>query len=170
MKKVIIISILVLFYNSLKAQSLNETIDYINDILKSSYHVAYWENQEMEKQYFYSISVDKNGMMTCKQFEKNSINKEIKEDRIYFKVYLKTIHTGKRNNYPNKDFHFSYYVNQLVCNGLDYCFIGLGVDRGDIYFMIESETDRDKLDNAFKHLIEFANNNKDYKEKDPFSN
>ena len=57
-----------------------------------------------------------------------------------------------------------------MCNNFNFCFIGLGVDRSDIYFMIQNESDRDKLDNAFNHLIDLANNIKEFKDKDPFSN
>ena len=94
MKKAFVVFILLFIHSTLNAQNINETIEYINDVLKSSYSRFYWENKEMEKQYFYSISVDKYGLMTCKQFEKNTLNQEIKESRIFFKVYLKTIHTG----------------------------------------------------------------------------
>lgn len=81
-----------------------------------------------------------------------------------FFVYLKTISVGEKKDYK------IYYIFKLNCNNNDYCFGGLSVERNDIFFDINTLSNRDKMFNAFEHLVKLAKSNKDFYEKDPFGN
>lgn len=164
MNKVFICLTLLLLTNKLKAQNLNETISYINTLLKASTYNFKFPNSPSEYENIYdTISVDEHGKIQCIRFLSES--KTGKASSAYrFYAYLKALQIGNKKDYTN------YYVMTLICTASKLCFGGIGVERADVYFSISTASNRDKLHNAFSHLLDLAKDNKAFYEKDPFEN
>lgn len=163
MKNILFIMLLV-YSNSAKTQNFDETISYINTLLKASTFNLKIEgvNNPYENVYD-SVCVDKNGKLECYRFLLDSKTKQV-EKKMRFFVYLKSIIPGDKKDYTIN------YIFKLKCIRGDYCFGGLSVERDDIFFDINTSSNRDKLFNAFTNLITLAKANKDFYEKDPFGN
>jgi hypothetical protein len=109
------------------------------------------------------IHVDEHGKMEEIGFKKDLISGKTDSSIVFF-TYLKSMQIGHKKDYD------SYYVLTLDCKNLEYCLGGLNVNRTDKYFMITTAANRDRLFNAFAHLLELAYLNKNFYSKDPFEN
>jgi hypothetical protein len=146
------------------SQNLNETISYINTLLKASTYNLVVPEFPSKYDYIYdAIHVDEHGKIEGVRFliEKQS-GKET--NGVMFYAYLKSLQIGHKKDYSD------YYSMSLDCAGFQLCFGGIGVDRTDVTFQVTTASNRDKLYNAFSHLLDLAKNNKDFYEKDPFGN
>lgn len=163
MKKTILLFFLVIT-NNVKSQTIDETVIYINSLLKSSTYTAKFEGVTYKYENVYdSLSLDKKGRLDCFRILKVS-NSDIAEKKLRFYVYLKAIAVNYKSDYSN------YYIMNLKCTQASNCFGGLSVERDNISFSINTATNRDKLYNAFSHLLKISLANIEYYEKDPFSN
>jgi len=146
------------------SQNINETVSYINTLFKAStYNPSYPNLPSAYDNVFDTISVDEHGKLACVRFLSD---KETGKSSYVFRfyAYLKSLQIGYKKDYKD------YYVMTLDCTGYQLCFGGISVERTDVYFSISTSSNRDKLFNAFSHLIDLAKNNKEFYEKDPFGN
>lgn len=163
MNKLFIV-ILLLLSQKIMSQNIKETVSYINTLLKASTYLP--KDKDLRAGYdrvYDTIRIDEHGKLECVRFlheEKTGITSE----HFRFYTYLKSLQIGHKKDYSD------YYAMTIECSGYQLCFGGIGVERTDVSFLISTSSNRDKLYNAFSHLIDSAKNNKDFYEKDPFGN
>lgn len=160
------------------AQDLNETIDYINDILKVNHD---WlgsttglgppekliQNPTYE---FDKISIDSHGKIDFRVYNVDLITEKILNTGPVCYGYLKNLNVVKGRDYISNDVGKSLYrvilYSPTSSGGSLICPDGI-LDRKE--FLINNSDARDRLLNAFSHLFELAKNSKDFYFKDPFS-
>ena len=162
--KYIFIIFFIIISNKLVAQDINETIAYINTLLKASTYMFKIPGEPPLYENLYDkITVGEHGKLECNRFLTEV--KTLKTITVFhFYAYLKSLQIGEKKDYSDN------FVTTLGCTGSQLCFGGISVDRSFVNFSISTASNRDKLHNAFSHLIDLAKQNKDYYEKDPFGN
>ena len=162
--KYIFIIFFIIISNKLVAQDINETVAYINTLFKAStYNFNFPGEPPLYDDLYDKITVDEHGKIECNRFLTDA--KTHKTETVFqFYAYLKSLQIGHKKDYKD------YFVTTLDCTGYQLCFGGLSVERADVYFSISTASNRDKLYNAFSHLIDLAKKNKEFYEKDPFGN
>jgi hypothetical protein len=156
--------LLIVFCNPAKSQSIIETVSYINTLLKAStYTLKLQGTPSPYENVFDTISVDVHGKIECVRLLTDTKTGKA-ENKFRFYAYLKALKSGHKTDYSE------YYITTLDCIGSQLCFGGIGVERTDVYFSITTISNRDKLHNAFLHLLELAKSNKEFYNKDPFGN
>lgn len=160
--------------NIAKAQTLEETIVYINELLKQhGYRMPLPQivggNHKPEYDAYDQIEVSDDGKFIKKR---TLYCYETKEKKTSSSVtcYLKQI-----MYHGTKDFD-SYYSVSLKTKGLFDFFLvtshddGSTIGRSDTFFLVNSYLVAQRLTNALKHLIELGEKNPNFLEKDPFDN
>lgn len=160
--------------NTAKAQTFEETIVYINELLKQhGYRIPLpqivGENHKPEYDAYDQIEVSDDGKFIMKR---TLDYYETKEKKISSSVtcYLKQVmYQG------TKDFD-SYYSVSLKTKVMSDFFLvtshddGSTIGRSDAFFLVNSYLVAQRLTNALKHLIELGEKKPNFLEKDPFDN
>src|SRR5450432_370634 len=138
------------------AQSVNETVDTINDLLKKNCYNA--SKNIFPDPYYFQIEVDSNGLIASYVYEKN-----LKEQKIV-KIpdchgYLKSL-DAVIVSYQDT----GYYRLHLVCPKGNKClFNGHGniipSDPIGMGFAVTNLETQSKIENALMHLLVLAKNN-----------
>jgi hypothetical protein len=150
----------------LKAQSISETVNYINNFLKTY-------NYNMPKSiipdaYYGHIEVDSNGLIAKYVYEHNS--KEGKLVKIpdchgYLKSFDTVVVSSKDSG--------AYFVSLVCPEGNKCLFKGHGniipADSTGMGFLITNLEVRNKIEQALKHLLVLAKNNSTFYSKDPIN-
>ena len=175
-RKLIIASVLFIsfsiFYKSLSAQNMNETIDYINNILKVNsalFKVSGVVGGHGPIESYDKISVDAHGKIEINTYEvdKNADSIINKDKSCY--GYLRSLLVQKGVDVIDPKFSTCRLI--LYCSDLNSrCMICQTGASSKVYFLINDKDARDRLLNAFSHLIRLARENPRYYDHDPFGN
>ncbi len=150
----------------LKAQSVNETVDNINDLLKTFNYNA--PKSIIPDPYYSHIEVDSNGLIQSYIFEKNS-----KEGKIV-KIpschgYLKSLDIVIESSEDS-----GKYRVKLICSKGNKClFNGHGniipSDSSGMGFTVTNLEVQNRVGKALEHLLVLAKNNSAFYSKDPMT-
>lgn len=167
--------IIILLFASFNAtaQDLNETVDYINNILRNNHSWIGGTGGIIGGQgptYLYDkIFIDTHGKMDLRTYDVDSITDKIITTGPACYAYLKSLVVQKGLDWI-KD-NVSIYRLVLVCStSSGECIICASGTANQTVFFINNYDARERLQKAFFHLLELAKNDKNFYEKDPFSN
>ena len=160
------------FPDSLRGQNLNETVDYINDLLK----LHTW-NMHVSSEYddggrgYDQITVDSHGKIQEQRYVEDGQTGKISKGQVGY-AYLNTLLMGNKKEFSGPPTQYKLY---LVCSYPPGCVTYQFNDEGSstrisLDFEVDDYGVRERLQNALNHLLDLAKNNKDFYKKDPFSN
>jgi hypothetical protein len=163
----------VLYPKNLLAQNLDETIEYINDLLKIHTYNLYIPELDDGGRPYDVISVDSHGKLNVQryvEFQKKGILE--KGGLVY--AYLKSLGMGAKKDYDHNPPQYDLYLVCLIgypCVTVQGDSKDMGsITRNDFLFSVDNSDVRERLKNALSHLLELAKNNAAFYDKDPFSN
>lgn len=158
-------------------QSINETIDYINEKLKKYDYAAYLVqrmNSEFAPDWNISthdeLSITENGEVTIEQILVEEGERSVAKD---VKFFLKSLSDSIEFSSGLDMYKSSYYTITIRCKTFG-CMISTTTDdptsekMSSYTFSLSDKTYSERVANAIGRLIELSNEKAEYLEDDPF--
>lgn len=153
------------------AQELNETVDYINNLLKLHTHNLHIPELENGSRGFDKITIDAHGRINVQRYVEDEKTGTILSKGQTGYAYLKFLELGTKKdlNGPPTEYKLGLQCHSLG-NCVTYQFNNEGSrTQSELWFSVDNYDIRERLQKALLHLLELAKTNKDFYEKDPFT-